>query len=206
MLFSLFNFLFTLFSKTILKHFEKQIFLIKKKTLFIGSKFSFDPSIDDTSSLLECQHGGSKRSLADTSVTSTADLSVFSTITRSQAHENSLDTHSNMSDGSAGGASSVGSGIGLANSHKISTHSTPRATPHAPSPDVLRIYVPYSPLQTPTASPQNGDVLRSPPCSFPDSNKIRIKIDNNMDDLPTPLVEHGQIIPLTIESPEIDLK
>lgn len=143
-------------------------------------------------------------------MTSTADLSVFSTITRSQAHENSLDTHSNMSDGSAGGASSVGSGIGVVNSsHKIlSAHSTPRATPHAPSPDVLRIYVPYSsPLQTPMVSPQNGDILRSPPCSLSDSNKIRIKIDNQ-DDLPTPLVEHGQIKPFGIErnSPEIDLK
>lgn len=182
--------------------------LLKVLIYFIGSKFSFDPSIDDTSSLLECQHGGSRRSLADTSVTSTADLSVFSTITRSQAHENSLDTHSNMSDGSAGGASSVGSGIGAANcTHKMmSAHSTPRATPHAPSPDVLRIYVPYSsPLQTPMVSPQNGEILRSPLCLFPDGNKIRIKIDNQ-DDLPTPLVEHGQIKPFGIESPEIDLK
>lgn len=112
-----------------------------------------------------------------------------------------------MSDGSAGGASSVGSGIGVANSsHKmISAHSTPRATPHAPSPDVLRIYVPPSPLQTPMVSPQNGDILRFPPCSFSDSNKIRIKIDNQ-DDLPTPLVEHGQIKPFGLESPEIDLK
>lgn len=66
--------------------------------------------MDDASSLLDCDHGGSRRSLADTSVTSTADLSVFSTVTRSQAHENSLDTHSNMSDNSLGGASSVGSG------------------------------------------------------------------------------------------------
>lgn len=168
--------------------------------------------MDDTSSLLDCHHGGSKRSLADTSVTSTADLSVFSTITRSQAHENSLDTHSNMSDGSAGGASSVGSGIGAVNCHHraLSSHSTPRATPHAPSPDVLRIYVPYSsPLQTPMASPQNGDVVsvRTPPCVFPDVNKIRIKIDNQ-DDLPTPLVEHGQIkhFGIEIDSPEMDLK
>lgn len=193
--------LFYYFTVWFLSHSHRCIYYI------IGSKFSFDPSIDDTSSLLECHHNGSKRSLADTSVTSTADLSVFSTITRSQAHENSVDTHSNMSDGSAGGTSSVGSGMGLLNSHKLSSsHSTPRATPHAPSPDVLRIYVPYSsPLQTPMASPQNGDVIRSPPCSFPDSNKIRIKIDNQ-DDLPTPLVEHGQIKQFGVETPEIDLK
>lgn len=173
-----------------------------------GSKFSFDPSIDDASSLLECEHTGSRRSLADTSVTSTADLSVFSTVTRSQAQENSLDTHSNMSDNSVGGASSVGSGIGATGSMQraMSAHSTPRATPHNPSPDVLRIYVPYSsPLDTPIASPHNGDVIqKSVPCSFPDSNKIRIKIDN--DELPTPLVEHGQIKSFRLDSPDFDLK
>lgn len=168
-----------------------------------GSKFSFDPSIDDASSLLECEHTGSRRSLADTSVTSTADLSVFSTITRSQAHENSLDTHSNMSDNSVGGASSVGSGIGATSSlqRAVSSHSTPRATPHNPSPDILRIYVPYSPLDTPIASPHNGDVQKVP-CSFLDTNKIRIRIDN--DELPTPLVEHGQIKNFRLDSP-IDL-
>lgn len=44
---------------------------------------------------------GSRRSLADTSVTSTADLSVFSS-GRSHAPENSLDTHSNVSDDGTG--------------------------------------------------------------------------------------------------------
>ncbi|KAF2879909.1 hypothetical protein ILUMI_26238 [Ignelater luminosus] len=172
-----------------------------------GSKCSFDPSMDDATSLLECQHMGSRHSLADTSVTSTADLSVFSTITRSQAHENSLDTHSNISENSVGGASSVGSGIVQSSSiqkQPLSSHSTPRATPHNPSPDVVRIYVPYSPLETPVASPQNGDLHKSPPTSFPDGNKIRIRIDN--DELPTPLVEHGQIKHFRIDSPEIDLK
>lgn len=91
----------------------------------------------------------------------------------------------------------------------LSSHSTPRATPHNPSPDVLRIYVPYSPNETtPVASPQNGDMLRSrsPPGLFTEHNKIRIRIDN--DDLPTPLVEHGQIRSFgqRIGSPEIDLK
>ncbi|XP_060520365.1 USP6 N-terminal-like protein isoform X2 [Cylas formicarius] len=168
-----------------------------------GSKFSFDPSLDDASSLLDCDHTGSRRSLADTSVTSTADLSVFSTVTRSQAHENSLDTHSNMSDNSVGAASSVGSGIaGLPK--PFSTQSTPRATPHNPSPDVLRIYVPYSPLDTPIPSPHNGDLPKMYPSSFPEMNKIRIRIDN--DELATPLVEHGQIKHFRLENPEIDLK
>ncbi|KAF7273174.1 USP6 N-terminal-like protein [Rhynchophorus ferrugineus] len=171
---------------------------------FTGSKFSFDPSMDDASSLLDCEHGGSRRSLADTSVTSTADLSVFSTITRSQAHENSLDTHSNMSDNSVGGASSVGSGIAGMHKPITSAQSTPRATPHNPSPDVLRIYVPYSPLETPIASPHNGDIQRAHPCSFPEMNKIRIRIDN--DELATPLVEHGQIKHFRMENAEMDLK
>ncbi|XP_069688330.1 USP6 N-terminal-like protein isoform X3 [Periplaneta americana] len=173
-----------------------------------GSKFSFDPSIDDASSLLDCHHSGSRRSLADTSVTSTADLSVFSTATRSQALDNSLDTHSNASDGSAGGASSGGSGVGHPGSIQRgpSAHSTPRATPHAPSPDVVRIYVPYtSSSPTPTPSPQNGDVPRSLPRSLPDHNKIRIRIDTQEEQ--TPVVEHGQLIrPFRIDSPEIDLK
>nr|XP_022915710.1 USP6 N-terminal-like protein isoform X1 [Onthophagus taurus] len=171
-----------------------------------GSKFSFDPSMDDASSLLDCEHTGSRRSLADTSVTSTADLSAFSTITRSQAHDNSLDTHSNMSDNSVGGGSSVGSGIGLPNTLQkvLSAHSTPRATPHNPSPDVLRIYVPYSTsVETPIASPQNGDLTRSLPYAFPD-NRIRIRIDN--DELATPLVEHGQFKTFHLESPEVDLE
>ncbi|XP_065162701.1 USP6 N-terminal-like protein isoform X1 [Atheta coriaria] len=170
------------------------------------SKFSFDVGMDDASSLLDCEHTGSRRSLADTSVTSTADLSVFSAVTRSQAHDNSLDTHSNMSDNSVGGGSSVGSGVGASaqKALSLSTHSTPRATPHQPSPDVLRIYVPYtSPLDTPIASPQNGDVHKSLPYSFPD-NRIRIKVDN--DELSTPIVEHGHIRPFILDSPELDLK
>lgn len=154
--------------------------------------------------MLEGDHNlGSRRSLADTSVTSTADLSVFSTITRSQAHENSLDTHSNLSDNSMGGASSVGSGIGASGSQRLySAHNTPISSTHNQNPDVLRIYVPYSPLETPVASPQNGDIQKSVPCIFND-NKVRIKIDN--DELPTPLVEHGRITSFHMDT-ELDLK
>lgn len=111
-----------------------------------------------------------------------------------------------MSDNSIGGTSSVGSGagaIGNVQRAAVSAHSTPRATPHNPSPDVLRIYVPYTPLDTPVASPQNGD-LQKLLSSFPDSNRIRIRIDN--DELPTPLVEHGQIQNFRLDSPEINIK
>ncbi|XP_063986391.1 USP6 N-terminal-like protein [Diachasmimorpha longicaudata] len=138
-----------------------------------GSKFSFDPSIDDGTS----PHG-SRRSLADTSVTSTADLSVFSSATRSQALDNSLDTQSNMSVGSSGSG-------GL---------PTPRATPHQPSPDVVRIYVPYSPL-----SPNSfkEDLQRTLPRSL-ETNKIRIKIDPDE----TPIVD---LKPFSLDSPDVEL-
>ncbi|XP_073975683.1 related to the N terminus of tre oncogene isoform X2 [Rhodnius prolixus] len=78
-----------------------------------GSKFSLEQSMDDGSSLLG---EGSRRSLAETSITSTADLSVFSSAPRSQA----ADTHSLDTDQGSG-----------------------PATPTPRSPDVLRIYVPY---------------------------------------------------------------
>ncbi|CAH2035138.1 unnamed protein product, partial [Iphiclides podalirius] len=119
---------------------------------------------------------GSRRSLADTSVTSTADLSVFSS-GRSHAPDNSLDTHSNVSDDGTGSglrhwrrfepdtyASQTQpllhrSGIcGMSIQRAPSTaHSTPRATPHPPSvspmsDDVVRIHVTYNPL---AASPSH---------------------------------------------------
>lgn len=139
-----------------------------------GSKFSFDPSIDDGMS----PHG-SRRSLAETSVTSTADLSVFSSATRSQALDNSLDTQSNMSVGSSGSG-------GL---------PTPRASSHQPSPDVVRIYVPYS-------SPSPASCNDRLPCTLPrtlDTNKIRIRVDPDK----TPVVEN--LKPFSLESPDYEL-
>jgi len=141
---------------------------------FGGSKFSLDPSLDDGGS----PHG-SRRSLADTSVTSTADLSVFSSATRSQALDNSLDTQSNISEGSSGSG-------GL---------PTPRATPHQPSPDVVRIYVPYTPL---SQASFKEDLQRTLPRSL-ETNKIRIRIDPDE----TPVVEN--LKPFTLESPEFEL-
>lgn len=122
---------------------------------------------------------GSRRSLADTSVTSTADLSVFSSATRSQALDNSLDTQSNVSDGSSGSG-------GL---------PTPRATPHQPSPDVVRIYVPYTPT---SPALYKDDLPRTLPRSL-ETNKIRIRVDPDQ----TPIVEN--LRPFTIESPDLEL-
>ncbi|KAG7211279.1 hypothetical protein KM043_010584 [Ampulex compressa] len=139
-----------------------------------GSKFSFDPSLDDGTS-----PNGSRRSLADTSVTSTADLSVFSSATRSQALDNSLDTQSNISNASSGSG-------GL---------PTPRATPHQPSPDIVRIYVPYS---SPISGSYKDDLPRTLPRSL-ETNKIRIRVDPDQ----TPIVEN--LKPFSLESPEVEL-
>uniref|UniRef100_A0A0A9WF26 USP6 N-terminal-like protein n=2 Tax=Lygus hesperus TaxID=30085 RepID=A0A0A9WF26_LYGHE len=154
-----------------------------------GSKFSLEQgSMDgDGSSLLG---DGSRRSLAETSITSTADLSVFSSAPRSQA----ADSHSiceEDTDQEDGGG----------------TH-TPTPTPR--SPDVLRIFVPYESPSPPAApltpsSTTNGDILRRPPTSL--DNKIRILV---MDHTPpgsapednTPLVELAS----SPFSPIVDLK
>ncbi|XP_021206040.1 USP6 N-terminal-like protein isoform X2 [Bombyx mandarina] len=157
---------------------------------------------------------GSRRSLADTSVTSTADLSVFSS-GRSHAPDNSLDTHSNVSDDGTG---SDGSGVcGMSIQRAPSTsHSTPRATPHPPSAspmsdDVVRIHVTYNPL---TASPSHlhpvspkkyktytDDHLKPISLGFytsngtnnvPSDNRIRIQVPS--EDLLTPVVDSGRII------------
>ncbi|XP_023941210.1 USP6 N-terminal-like protein isoform X2 [Bicyclus anynana] len=154
---------------------------------------------------------GSRRSLADTSVTSTADLSVFSS-GRSHAPDNSLDTHSNISD------DGTGSGIcGMSIQRAPSTaHSTPRATPHPPSvsphsEDVVRIHVTYNPL---AASPAHlQPVSPSKYKSYADehhkpvslglytsngapniSSDNRIRIQVSSDELLTPVVDSGRII------------
>lgn len=139
-----------------------------------GSKFSFDPSLDDGAS-----PNGSRRSLADTSVTSTADLSVFSSATRSQALDNSLDTQSNISNASSGSG-------GL---------PTPRATSHQPSPDVVRIYVPYTSLMS---GSYKDDLPRTLPRSL-ETNRIRIRVDPDQ----TPIVEN--LKPFSLENPEVEL-
>ncbi|CAB3225377.1 unnamed protein product [Arctia plantaginis] len=157
---------------------------------------------------------GSRRSLADTSVTSTADLSVFSS-GRSHAPDNSLDTHSNVSDDATG---SDGSGIcGLSIQRAPSTtHSTPRATPHPPSvsplsDDIVRIHVTYNPL---AASPSHltpinpskykgyNDEHHKPvslgfypsngAMNLPSDNRIRIQVPS--EELLTPVVDSGRII------------
>ncbi|XP_013138293.1 PREDICTED: USP6 N-terminal-like protein isoform X3 [Papilio polytes] len=156
---------------------------------------------------------GSRRSLADTSVTSTADLSVFSS-GRSHAPDNSLDTHSNVSDDGTG---SDGSGIcGMSIQRAPSTaHSTPRGTPHPPSvspmsDDVVRIHVTYNPL---SASPshlqpispskmKNYSEVHHKPVSLgfyttngsnrPTDNRIRIQVPS--EELLTPVVDSGRII------------
>lgn len=151
---------------------------VKNKDKFVltsGAEASFD---DESSILGE----GSHKSLAGTSITSTADLSIFSSATRSQVPDaHSIDTGGGDSDD--GQTSS-----GLA---------TPLALPHAsPSPDIVRIFVPYvTPSQSPIhVSHSNGDLV------YRQENKIRIKIveQSNSQDIQTPIIE--QNIPFVIES------
>ncbi|XP_066586771.1 USP6 N-terminal-like protein [Prorops nasuta] len=144
-----------------------------ENTTYIDGKYSYDSRIEDSTS-----PNGSRRSLAETSVTSTADLSVFSSVTRSQALDNSLDTQSNISNGSSESGGLL----------------TPRATPHQPSPDVVRIYVPYN---SPSAS-YKDDLPRTLPRSL-ETNRIRIRVDPDQ----TPIVEN--LKPFTLESPELEV-
>ncbi|XP_038216142.1 USP6 N-terminal-like protein isoform X1 [Zerene cesonia] len=162
---------------------------------------------------------GSRRSLADTSVTSTADLSVFSS-GRSHAPDNSLDTHSNISDDGTG---SDGSGICGLSIQRVSTaQSTPRATPYPPSvspmsEDVVRIHVTYNPLAASPShlqpvspskykgyteihhKPASLGFYTSNGTNMPSDNRIRIQVPS--EELLTPVVDSGRIIsPRYIES------
>ncbi|XP_041986654.1 USP6 N-terminal-like protein isoform X2 [Aricia agestis] len=155
---------------------------------------------------------GSRRSLAETSVTSTADLSVFSS-GRSHAPDNSLDTHSNISD------DGTGSGVcGLSIQWGPSAASTPRATPHPPSvsphsEDVVRIHVTYNPLaaspshlQPVSPSKYKYDEHKNLSLGFytngatnmPSDNRIRIQVPS--EELLTPVVDSGRIITPYYES------
>lgn len=141
-------------------------------------------SLDDGSSLLG---EGSHKSLAGTSITSTADLSILSTTTRSQAPDgHSIDT----------------GGVDSDDGQTSSGPTTPVAVPPvSPSHDVVRIFVPYvTTPQSPVRIPQNGDLV------YRQENKIRIKINeqSSSEDLQTPLAE--QNVPFAIESNIVNLK
>ncbi|XP_065213001.1 USP6 N-terminal-like protein [Planococcus citri] len=144
-----------------------------------------EASFDDGSSLLG---EGSHKSLAGTSITSTADLSIFSTATRSQAVDagslNAAEVESDDDDRNSSGL------------------ATPLAVPkHSPSPDVVRIFVPYvnTSRSSVQSSPQNGDL-------FNQENRIRIKIEeqSSLEDIQTPIIEQNSIF--NIESSVVDLK
>lgn len=157
--------------------------------------------MDDSNSLIGFEHTNSRTSLADTSVTSTGDLSAFSTMTRSNIHESSLDVNSNTSDKSIEEKNSIGSGIII---HSM-RESLPNSSGMKDDLNIhkLKIFVPYSPIESSTTSPQNGDLYKCLSSPYSES-KIRIKIEN--DELQTPVVEDGQIKNLFLDTPEVDLK
>lgn len=116
--------------------------------------------------------------------------------------DNSLDTQSNVSVGSSN------SGGGL---------PTPRpnsSSNHQPSPDVVRIYVPYglpnssSTAETTTTSPTTtaigsykDDLPRTLPRSL-ETNRIRIKVH---DPDQTPVVENNKPFVFFDSSPELEI-
>ncbi|XP_058447758.1 uncharacterized protein LOC131428106 isoform X2 [Malaya genurostris] len=111
------------------------------------------PESEDGGSLL----GSSRKSLADTSVTSTADLSVLSggqSQRSQQAFELCYDDHPKTIESGDEGESSPGSAVGSM-SVVARSPSVQLATPRAMSPqDVVRIYVPPAPpdeLRKPTS-------------------------------------------------------
>ena len=96
--------------------------------------------------------------------------------------DNSLETHGNASVGSSDGSNGL---------------PTSKAASHHPSPDVVRIYVPYGVLSSTTASYQD-DLPRTLLRSL-ETNKIRIKVDPGQ----TPTFESYK--PFNLESPELEL-
>uniref|UniRef100_A0A8D9EN47 USP6 N-terminal-like protein n=1 Tax=Cacopsylla melanoneura TaxID=428564 RepID=A0A8D9EN47_9HEMI len=156
--------------------------MLSDRNSSIGSKISFEPSLDDASSIA---NGGSRRSLADTSVTSTADISHVSA-----GHDShSLGTGAGGSDVEvfvhSTGPSTPRAGTPRATTPKSPRHSSPRHSSRSPD-DRIRIYVPYeSPSHSPKpAAPKhqnshdsdatimnatNGSALNGHPASLPNS-------------------------------------
>ncbi|KAL1456503.1 hypothetical protein WDU94_001231 [Cyamophila willieti] len=147
-----------------------------------SSKISFEPSLDDASSIA---NGGSRRSLADTSVTSTADISHVS----AGQDSHSLGTGAGGSDVEvfvhSTGPSTPRAGTPRATTPRSPRHSSPRHSSRSPD-DRIRIYVPYeSPSHSPKpAAPKhqnshdsdatimnsaNGSTLNGHPASLPNS-------------------------------------
>ncbi|KAF4532149.1 hypothetical protein B566_EDAN015300 [Ephemera danica] len=173
-----------------------------------SARFSLDH--DEVSSNL-----GSRRSLADTSVTSTADLSVFSSATTAGGSASRASQHLEDEYGSPRKSPVPESPRasprphrhpqrldGLTTNGGLSPRASPRSPRRNPSPasqgtrDVVRIFVPAA---------QNGDVVPQrtspapPPRLLPlptspnDPNKIRIRVADPLEDK-TPLVEHGRLL------------
>lgn len=81
------------------------LFIVHRKMVLSNNNIGNIPESEDGCSLL----GSSRKSLADTSVTSTADLSVFSIGQRSQQYDICADDMQSVhSDGEGGGESSPG--------------------------------------------------------------------------------------------------
>ncbi|XP_031622536.1 uncharacterized protein LOC116340271 [Contarinia nasturtii] len=135
------------------------------------------PESEDGGSLL----GSSRKSLADTSVTSTADLSVFSSGQRSQqAYDICIDDNRSLSEDDAENQSSSGSAFCSLSVIGRTTMVTP--TPRTISPqDIVRIYVPPAP---PDEQHQQDSIkksnMSSPSTKDSKPNSISVSEANNI--------------------------
>lgn len=126
--------------------------------------------------------------MTGTSITSAPDISIFSLATRSQApDERSVDTADVESD----------------NGPHSSGLATPLAMPKlSPSPDVVRIFVPYVTTSHSSvhSQSQNSEFFHT------QENKIRIQVEeqSSSEDVRTPVIEQSSMF--VIETPTIDLK
>ncbi|XP_058793243.1 USP6 N-terminal-like protein [Phymastichus coffea] len=196
-----------------------------------GSKFSFEPSLADGSSCVSPQ--GSRRSLADTSVTSTADLSVFSSsATRSQALdeanyeqlelENSLDTQSNasaVSEEACSGCSTAGQATPRQQQQQ-QQQQQPQQSPPPPPPPPHHARTNTNSSNSNSSGHASPDVVRiyvpyGPPSEQQPPQPQLLARTNLALDTPnririkvdpdqTPLVEKP-LTPFALDSPELDL-
>ncbi|XP_055314062.1 uncharacterized protein LOC129575144 isoform X2 [Sitodiplosis mosellana] len=136
------------------------------------------PESEDGGSLL----GSSRKSLADTSVTSTADLSLFSGGQRSQAFDICVDDNRSLSEDDAENQSSSGSAFCSLSVVGRTTMVTP--TPRTISPqDIVRIYVPPAPPDE-QKHYQNVPKLKTSPSTKDSKPNISVSEANNIQKHP----------------------
>lgn len=178
-----------------------------------GSKYSYDPSIDEGSSYAE---GSRRDSITETSQTSMADLSMVSNVTLSRSQQLEGNGSEVPADGRATPLSVTSASSQVAASPVKSDRGTPDvqrkesfydnvpnsgagdqdgSEPPTPkfsaSPDAVRIFVPYHKLTAKSTSTQNGDIAQQH-LGPEDSNKITIHVAVQSPTKPYPHLDHSK--------------